>query len=95
MRTYADPTREGELYALPDVEVFYMSQADFIHASEDTWMRDRLVEEMGYCGNNFVAAADLAGWYFWFCFPGCLPDSDAFGPYSTEEEAVSSMREMS
>lgn len=29
-----------------------------------------------------------AGWYFWFCFPGCLPDSDPDGPYGTEAEAL-------
>lgn len=30
----------------------------------------------------------LAGWYWWACFPGCLPDSEPFGPFSTEKEAV-------
>lgn len=34
-----------------------------------------------------------AGWYYWFCFPGCMPDSDAFGPYDTEEDAIAAMRE--
>ena len=24
-----------------------------------------------------------AGWYFWTCLPGCLPDSDPFGPYKS------------
>ena len=27
------------------------------------------------------------GWYWWSCFPGCLPDSDQFGPFDTEREA--------
>lgn len=30
----------------------------------------------------------LAGWYWWCSMPGCLPDSDAFGPFETREEAV-------
>lgn len=34
------------------------------------------------------------GWFGWFCFPGCMPDSDAFGPYSSEEEAVMEISEM-
>ena len=21
------------------------------------------------------------GWYYWYCFPGCLPDSDPTGPF--------------
>ena len=29
-----------------------------------------------------------AGYYWWACFPGCLPDGDPVGPFETEEEAV-------
>ena len=28
------------------------------------------------------------GWYWWSCFPGCIPDSEAFGPFDTEAEAL-------
>lgn len=28
------------------------------------------------------------GWFWHACFPGCLPDSDLFGPFDTEAEAV-------
>ena len=28
------------------------------------------------------------GWYWWPCFPGCLPDSDPIGPFDTEEAAI-------
>ena len=28
-----------------------------------------------------------AGWYYQSCFPGCLPDSDPFGPYNTSKQA--------
>lgn len=27
-------------------------------------------------------------WYYWFCFPGCLPDSDPIGPFDTEDDAI-------
>lgn len=27
------------------------------------------------------------GWYWWACFPGCIPDSDPHGPFDTEDEA--------
>lgn len=33
------------------------------------------------------------GWYWWSCFPGCLPDSEPFGPFTTEEEALADARE--
>ncbi len=35
----------------------------------------------------------FAGWYYWFCFPGCLPDSDPIGPFETEAEALADARE--
>ena len=28
------------------------------------------------------------GWYWWACFPGCLPDSEPHGPFDTEDEAT-------
>jgi len=28
------------------------------------------------------------GWYWWACFPGCIPDGDFSGPFETEEEAI-------
>ena len=27
------------------------------------------------------------GWYWWACFPGCLPDGDPLGPFDTSKEA--------
>jgi hypothetical protein len=32
-------------------------------------------------------------WYYWFCFPGCLPDSDPFGPYDTQAAAIAAVRD--
>lgn len=28
------------------------------------------------------------GWYWWSCFPGCLPDGEPNGPFETEDEAL-------
>lgn len=36
---------------------------------------------------------DETGWYYWFCFPGCMPDSDPIGPFDTEEEAIADAQE--
>lgn len=33
-----------------------------------------------------------AGWYYWHCFPGCLPDSEPIGPFDTEGEAMADAR---
>jgi hypothetical protein len=29
-----------------------------------------------------------SGWYWWSCFPGCLPDSEPMGPFDSEIEAI-------
>lgn len=30
--------------------------------------------------------------WFWFCMPGCLPDSSVYGPFETEDEAINEAR---
>lgn len=27
------------------------------------------------------------GWYWWSCFPGCMPDGDPNGPFKTQASA--------
>jgi len=34
-----------------------------------------------------------AGWYWWSCFPGCLPDGEAAGPFDSESEALADARQ--
>ena len=74
---YSNPDRESDPHALPDVEVFYRTKKA---NAQDGWTDgdgDPLDE----------------GWFYWFCFPGCMPDSDAMGPYATEWEAINAARE--
>lgn len=44
----------------------------------------------GFLGEEYPEA----GWYFQFCFQGCLPDSDPFGPYETFDKAKAELRDM-
>ena len=72
MQAYSDPTRENDPHALPDVEVFYQD-----------------VSDPDCVGNGDQEDGPLAtGWYWWPCFPGCLPDSDPIGPFDSEDEAL-------
>lgn len=84
---YSNPKRAHDAYALPDVEVFYMSAADFAEAKQDTWQAHKLTEL------EDTPWEDLAGWYYWYCLPGCLPDSEPCGPFATEAEALREARE--
>lgn len=79
-QVYSNPEREHEPHALPNIEVFYIDQFD---ADQNARLNDNGT-------NDFVdyVVADKAGWYWWACFPGCIPDSDPCGPFGTEAEAT-------
>lgn len=89
MQVYSDPSRENDTYALPDVEVF------FVHAMprkayDRTYAADICSGEYGEsgCEGHGCEHCPEPGWYYQFCFPGCMPESDPFGPYPTAEEAT-------
>lgn len=60
------------------------SRADDPHALPDVevWYADAADFPDGNGEPN------AAGWYWWTCFPGCLPDSDPMGPFETEADAL-------
>ena len=78
---YSDPSLESESYSLPNVEVFY---ADYFLPTVDN-----LSEEQ-----QRKPGSESIGWYWWACFPGCLPDGDATGPFKTEAEAIADAQEV-
>ena len=101
---YSDESRADDKWSLPDVEVFemtareiaerdddliyeYMKRHEFRLASMNSRTRDAMfdtmIEEQGIKG----------GWGYWYCFPGCMPDSDIFGPFATRAEAIEDMQE--
>lgn len=105
MYLYSNPADEQDTYKLPDVEVFqltaeeaalldedmirhYMKRPEFRLATMNSRARERMlaamIDEQGIEG----------GWFFHFCFPGCLPESNPFGPYASHAEAVQAARDM-
>lgn len=76
-QVYSDPSRESDPHALPDVEVFYVPN----------WQQGTKPKP----GER--PTDEGAGWYWWACFPGCMPDSDPFGPFTTEDEAIADAQE--
>jgi hypothetical protein len=79
MQAYSDESRESDPYSLPDVEVFY------VQTNVDGSQYDWLTED----GEPLEP-----GWYWWSCFPGCLPDSDPIGPFATEKEALADAQDI-
>lgn len=80
MQAYSDPSRKADPHALPDVEIFY-DDAD--------------IPEWGGQARNYDVNGEPVkpGWYYWFCFPGCLPDSDPIGPFESADAARQAAQE--
>ncbi len=87
---YSDQTRETEPHALPNVEVFHATLCAACGCNVGDYA----------CACVDAAAADqhgptetMTGWFWWACFPGCLPDGDPHGPFATEADALADARE--
>jgi hypothetical protein len=72
---YSDPTRESEPTALPNVEVFGISQMEVNYN----------LANLDHADEHIITAA---GWYWVSGFPGCLWDGEPNGPFKTEAEAI-------
>lgn len=68
-----------ELARRSHCEIFHMS---ILEQTEETcfWNREDN-EALG------------AGWFYWCCFPGCLPEGDPIGPFMTWGDAFGSAEE--
>ena len=103
-QAYSNPERESDPHALPDLEVFQLTAREVAERDEDMIheymqrrefrlaamnsraqdaMFDAMIEEEGITG----------GWFYWYCFPGCMPDSDAIGPFDSHNEALEAARD--
>jgi hypothetical protein len=76
---YSNPKRD----ALPDTEVFYVDHKGHVDGRPFV-----LPHEPGEVAYGLAEP----GWYWWPCFPGCLPDGDPLGPFTTCEAAVADCR---
>lgn len=86
MQAYSDLSRENDPYALPDVEVFQSHYTECPECGDTVQSWDCTT---GACINDGrILKLTETGWFWWSCFPGCLPDSDAIGPFATEAEAL-------
>lgn len=53
--------------------------------------------EVFYIGKNKMQDEEGAylesGYYYWYCLPGCLPDSCPIGPFKTIQDTINACRE--
>jgi hypothetical protein len=73
---YTNPARASDPHALPNAETFYVTRKEALQNAREI--------ERGSIENG----ATEPGWYWWACFPGCMPDGEPNGPFETEEAAI-------
>jgi hypothetical protein len=105
---YSNPKLASDTWSLPNVEVFaapiHRVSCDYCGRDNDEHYTSVCLE----CGREAtllplepdetdakVRAEKTERIGFWHqpCFPGCLPDGDAYGPFETYEAALADARE--
>ena len=64
---------------------FHAEETQEEHGSFEIFFNDALPLGNEMSDGNGKAMAP--GWYWWSCFPGCLPDSDLTGPFAYSQQA--------
>ena len=65
-----------------EAEVFSLPSGEVFWAEEGEFTDPESGEKWG------------EGFYWWVCFPGCMPENEPTGPFKTEQEAIDNAREM-
>ena len=91
---YSDVERESDEHSLPDVETWEAQYCDCPECGNLVLTTDESSVACPECGFLFHINNDApSGWFYWFCLPGCIPDSDPIGPFDSEDEALADARE--
>lgn len=91
-QAYSDPKRASDPYALPDVEVFRAFHGDCPDCGSIVVSPDCQTGACHDCRDRITVLGSRS-FFWWPCFPGCLPDSDPVGPFETEAEALADAQE--
>ena len=96
---YSNLDHEHDEHTLPDLEIFQLTAREVAERDEDLiyeYMKRREFRLAGFNSRDRDAMFDAlveeegitGGWFYWYCFPGCLPDSDMFGPFASYKDAL-------
>jgi hypothetical protein len=90
---YTDASREGDPHALPDIEIVGPERQGECANCTSGAMYVEQDQDCDCCSGGVIEPTGESGFYYAYGFPGCLWDSDPYGPYNTEEEALTAARE--
>lgn len=96
---YSQPSRASDPHSLPDVEVFQLTANEAAAQCEELIYEYSKRHEFRLCHMNSRTQEAMldaivreegitGGWFWWSCFPGCMPDSSANGPFDTRALAL-------
>lgn len=86
MSYYQFSNEYGETYG--SCEIFKMDRFDLQDSDILSFENGEWFSYDHFLGKIHADPADFEGWYWQACFPGCLPDGDLMGPFSTEQDAM-------
>ena len=86
MSYYQFSNEFGERYG--SCEIFKMDRFDLQDADILSFENGEWFAFDHFQGKTQADPNDHEGWYWQACFPGCLPDGDLMGPFSSESEAM-------
>jgi hypothetical protein len=100
---YSDSTRKAGEHALPDIEVFQLTAEEVAELiDEDTaqsYLKRFPLAHMNSRDRQAMIDAIVegecltGGWFYWYCFPGCMPDSEPCGPFDSYAAALEDARD--
>lgn len=106
MQAYSSYAKRKDRHALPDVSIQEFTAEEIAETMDDEVRQYlkrpefRLATMNGRVREKMLAAmaAELgieSGFMWCYCLPGCMPDSDWFGPFKTYRAAHADMRRTS
>lgn len=106
MQAYSRVADIADSGKLPDLEIFEMTAREVAEGSEweDTIIEYSRTYEYRLAAMNgevreamFDAMIEQhaikGGWFYWYCFPGCMPEGEPNGPFESADEALEAARE--
>jgi len=68
---------------------FHAEETQEAYGSFEVFWDDSDVSKWGGEARNYDADGEpvKAGWYWWACLPGCMPDGEAKGPFASSRQA--------
>lgn len=84
--TKAEPQKQMQTYSDPARESNQTALPDVEVWYHDAASTDCLIDPDG--------DPLPSGWYWWTCFPGCLPDGLPNGPFETEADAIADAQDI-